>query len=174
MTTADWAIIISGISLFVAILSFIWNVWSKFIYPKPRVRTSISLMKVHWPIRGPGPRAISLSATNLGPAEITLHSAVAKASGSLFKPVREYALLNPLEDFPDKLDHSVGPFSGGLPRKLHVGEQFSVYFPVIKAWFEDENLIDFGFTDTFGRYHWCLRKNGMRLREQVIKLNEST
>jgi len=40
MQTADWALVIGLFSLVVSVASFIWNVWSKFIYPKPVVRVS--------------------------------------------------------------------------------------------------------------------------------------
>jgi hypothetical protein len=43
MTTADWALIISLCSLLLAMAGFVWNVWSKFIYPKPKVRVSIGV-----------------------------------------------------------------------------------------------------------------------------------
>lgn len=38
MTTADWALVISIGSLLISAPGFIWNVWSKFIYPKAKVR----------------------------------------------------------------------------------------------------------------------------------------
>ncbi|QOZ09558.1 hypothetical protein [Bradyrhizobium sp. CCBAU 51765] len=34
MQTADWALIIGVFSLVVSAAGFLWNVWSKFIYPK--------------------------------------------------------------------------------------------------------------------------------------------
>ncbi len=45
MTTADWALVISICSAFLALASFIWSVWSKFIYPKARVETTFSIME---------------------------------------------------------------------------------------------------------------------------------
>ncbi len=80
----------------------------------------------------------------------------------------QIGILNPLEGFPASLEHSSGPFSGGLPKKLEIGEQFSVYFPVTKSWFQEDHLIDFGFSDTFDRNHWCPRKYGKKLRESVL------
>jgi hypothetical protein len=77
MQTADWAFVISIFSALIALASFVWNVWSKFIYPKPRVRVHFSMVTVFHP-RAPDPdpvRVLSLSATNLGPQEVTVLSA---------------------------------------------------------------------------------------------------
>jgi hypothetical protein len=45
MQTADWALVISLCSAGVSLASFIWNVWSKFIYPKPVVQVSFQMMR---------------------------------------------------------------------------------------------------------------------------------
>ena len=171
MTIADWALFISIGSLVVAIFSFVWNVWSKFIYPKPRVETSIAMMNLY-DSNGKGPPFIALNATNFGPADVTLYLAIAAKPRKWFQRKKEIASLNPLEGFPARMDHSNGPFSGGLPKKLAVGEQFSAYFPVTKDWFTKDNLIDFGFCDTFGRNHWCPRKQGKNLKERVVSMSD--
>jgi hypothetical protein len=44
VTTADWALVISLCSAVVSLAGFVWNVWSKFIYPKPRVQVSFNFM----------------------------------------------------------------------------------------------------------------------------------
>ena len=49
MTTSDWALIISLCSLAVALSSFVWNVWSKFIYPKPTVRVTLQATIIFQP-----------------------------------------------------------------------------------------------------------------------------
>ena len=43
MTTADWALAVSLCSFAVALAGFVWNVWSKFIFPKAKVRSYISI-----------------------------------------------------------------------------------------------------------------------------------
>jgi hypothetical protein len=42
MHTADWALVISLFSAVIALSSLAWNVWPKFIYPKPTVRIRLS------------------------------------------------------------------------------------------------------------------------------------
>jgi len=131
LTTADWALLISICSFAVSLAAFVWNVWSKFIYPKAKVRT---LARVVFLV----PRSenqnnfIDLTATNFGPTEITLHASIARSTPwfwfLLLRPNRKVAFLNPLDNY--KATTTSGPFSGGLPKKLAVGEAFSAYFPI--------------------------------------------
>jgi len=45
MTTADWALIVSIFSFLVSLGGFVWNVWSKFIYPRAKVRAYIGIYR---------------------------------------------------------------------------------------------------------------------------------
>ena len=172
MTTADWALVISLVSVLIALGSFIWNVWSKFIYPKPKVRASFSVMNIHQSGEV-SPPFLVLSATNYGPGEVTLHAAVAAPKRRfwqrLLRRSRSIGILNPLENFPMQTNHSVGPFGGGLPKKISVGEQFSLYFTFKHEGLRDDGLVDVGVTDTFGRYHWSRRKDVREVIERIRK-----
>ncbi|MCK3777222.1 helix-turn-helix domain-containing protein [Ensifer sesbaniae] len=104
MTTADWALVISLCSFFVSLACFIWNVWSKFIYPKAKVSVHFSVNTI---IGGSddGFKVISLLATNLGPGNVTLYLAVDRSRKRWFKKVQLF-ILNPLHDFPiEKITH---------------------------------------------------------------------
>jgi hypothetical protein len=86
-----------------------------------------------------------------------------------FRRNRHIALL-------DSVDHPAtnrpaGFFAPGFPKKLAVGESASVYFlaEAPKQWVEENDLFYFGFADTFGRYHWCSRRNAKRFREEIVK-----
>jgi hypothetical protein len=165
MKTSDWALVISLCSFAVAVSSFVWNVWSKFIYPKPKVQVTFRASYIFQP-GAPyhGREFFTLSATNFGPGDITLHSAVVrhyrkqwwKNWRAFFNRHyrRQYATVNPLEDFPHRFDHSIGPFSGGLPKKIATGESFNSYFPRGVDWFEQKRF-RIGFSDSFDRNHWC-------------------
>ena len=76
MQTADWAFVISILSLIVSAASFIWNVWSKFIYPKPVLRVSFSMVQIVGDNLDEIPCVLRLSATNMGPSEVTLTNAL--------------------------------------------------------------------------------------------------
>lgn len=166
MDTADWALAISLCSLLVSFAGFVWNVWSKFIYPKAKVRVSFSVNMVV-DENGPSHEFLSLSATNYGPGPVTLHSAIGRAKGSWRR--RKHFIMNPLHNFPLQLDFTIGPFSGGLPNKIEPGESFSSYFVLMHEALRDEPIIDVGFSDTFGRSHWAARKQVKQVRKKVAE-----
>lgn len=170
MTTADWALAISLSSFFVSLASFVWNVWSKFIYPRAKVRAHIGVYRALGGDR-PSTTFIKLTATNYGPTEITLHGHQAKRRQGVlwYKRNRHLALINAI-DHPDAED-VVGFFARDFPRKLSVGESVDVFFSAQapRRWVEDGDLYYFGFSDTFGRLHWCSRANARRFRADVVK-----
>ena len=166
MTTADWAFTVSILSLLIAMCSFVWNVWSKFIFPKPRIRITFAVMSV-FPDDGQGD-FLSLSATNYGPGEVTLHSAIVQLRRRrLFQRRLGLGILAPYNDLMRRATD--GPFSGGLPKKLNIGEQFSVYFPVSLEGLRDGSVVRVGFADTFGRYHYCARNAVRRTAATLAK-----
>jgi hypothetical protein len=84
MTTSDWALIISLCSFAVALSSFIWNVWSKFIYPKAKVRVAFQASIIFHPgYPEHESEFLSLVATNLGPGDVLLHSSVEESEGEV-------------------------------------------------------------------------------------------
>jgi hypothetical protein len=163
MTTADWALIISIFSLLIALAGFIWSVWSKFIYPKPRVRVSFMLMKLD---RNNIPlRLFVLKFTNFGPGEIVIDCAVLRPKRSLFQWRVPLSIPNPIDDIwqPEK---ATGPFAGGLPKKLATGEEYSLYFPFAAEMWLRGDFEAIGVHDSFLRSHWASKGNFRRAREQ--------
>ena len=126
MTTADWALVISLCSTAISLAALAWNVWAKFVFPKPTVRVSFAVNRVIPDNMGIG-KFLNLSATNHGPIKVILSSAVVRTRCDK-KTGSRYGILNPLHDFPVQRNHSLGPFSGGLPKTLDVGETFSCFF----------------------------------------------
>lgn len=59
-------------------------------------------------------------------------------------------------------------FSGGLPKKIGVGESFTAYFTLRHESLRDEPLVDVGFEETFGRRHWAPRKAVVKGRNAVV------
>lgn len=170
MTTADWAIIISLGSLAVSIAGFVWNIWSKFIYPKPRIRVGMSNVIAIGDGWEQTPPCVSLSVVNHGPGEVTLDNALARPRRrwlGLRRP-RIYGMLNPFNNWPYDLSTN-GPFSGGLPKTLNVGETFNVHFPRSRHWYDEANLVRFGFTDSFGRIHWATRSQCKEVRAEILE-----
>jgi hypothetical protein len=160
MQTADWALVISICSAAISLAGFIWNVWSKFIYPKPKVHVSFQMMTIFRAGYSVQPDVLVLSATNMGPAEVTLRTAIiAFPTTFQWQKFTRFALLNPLHDFPTVSDLSIGPFGGGLPKKLAVGEQFSAYFIPDHEGLAKGDYQRIGFDDTFGSLHWAPRRH---------------
>lgn len=159
MTTADYALVVSLCSAFIALASFGWNVWSKFIYPQPRlvVATSISLM-----FQGgvSSHRHVSLAFTNHGPGEITVH--IAEISGrTRWWQARHWAIVPAIDNFPVQPYTSNGVFGGNLPKRLAVGESHTLRFPFEPNTFLALPLDRIGVQDSFGRHHWA-PKNQLR------------
>ncbi|MGO8323715.1 hypothetical protein ACC811_02390 [Rhizobium ruizarguesonis] len=165
MTTADWALIISLLSFFVSLAGFVWNVWSKFIFPKAKVQVHFSVNLLIQEGEADHEMLV-LHATNFGPGEIILHMAIGRARPSYLKKLN-HLILNPLHNFPLELEHTLGPFSGGLPKKIQPGESHSSYFVLLHEAFRDEPIVDVGFSDTFGRSHWVKRKQVTAVRTAV-------
>jgi len=156
MTTADWALVISILSAGVSSLALGWNVWSKFIYPKPVLAVSFSIMNIY-DEGGTSDPFFNLTITNHGPIQATVtHSYARCRRGWLARS--SLGLINPLSHFPHDLKSTQGPFSGGLPKKLDVGEEFALKYWYGKNWI-DEKPTAIGVRDSFGRVHWCGRRD---------------
>lgn len=169
MSTADWALIVSLCSMAIALASFVWNVWSKFIFPKGKVDVGFAVMTTYSRDGVKGQSAVSITATNLGPNQVTVYCAIARGKRRrLGTKAGILGILNPYRQFPYDLETD-GPFSSGLPKKLGVGEQLTLYFPLVKDWFEGDELVCFGVSDTFGRNHWAPRRLTRTVRERVLE-----
>jgi hypothetical protein len=168
MKTADWALVISICSAAISLASFVWNVWSKFIYPKPTVRMSFQMMTEVQPGRTVGDEILVLSATNMGPAEVTIRTAViAFPTTFQWQRYSRFTLLHPLHNYPARTNRSIGPFGGGLPKKLGIGEQFSVYFIPDHELLAKGDYQRIGFDDTFGTLHWAPRRHVLEALPRV-------
>jgi hypothetical protein len=169
--TADWALVVSLFSALLSLAGFVWNIWSKFIYPKAKIKVSIGIWLSMDGDGTPARKFINLSATNYGPTEITLHSHAAKRRQGFFwfNRNRYLALINPVAH-PDS-SQPTGRFAPGFPKKLAIGEKVDVYFSrdAPKGWVEEGDLYYFGFADTFGRYHWCSHRNAKKFRAHIVK-----
>ncbi|QGZ36585.1 hypothetical protein [Stappia indica] len=160
MIGSELAIFVSIVSLIIAIASFIWNVWSKFIYPKPRIRVYASVMSVYsGEIED---EILVVSAVNFGPIEATIRCCGVKI---IDEDGREKtALMNPLDMYPLQKRQTIGPFGGGLPKKLSVGEEFSLYFHYgSNVKFIDKWVDCYFLSDTFGTMHRSSKKDAQRI-----------
>jgi hypothetical protein len=167
MTVADWALVVSLCSVAIALGSFVWNIWSVFIFPKAKVRVSFSMSTIFHPgTLHHDKDVLTLSATNMGPGDVTLHGAIVRRKKAhLFQRRHGYSLLNPLID--PYTNDSHGPFSGGLPKKVGVGESFSVYLIPNHTILAEEGYDRIGFDDTFGRHHWAPKSQIVKTKPHI-------
>jgi hypothetical protein len=166
MKTADWALVISICSAFVALMSFIWNVWSKFIYPKPYLVVGFTLQNI-LDDNGFSESFLNLSVTNHCPVSfIVTHSFVEMYNGLFRRP--RIGLINPLSNFPYDFKTTQGPFSAGLPKKIEVGEQFSLHYWYGENWLDKKDL-RVGVFDSFNRKHLCPRSHVRQVQRQYLE-----
>ncbi len=156
MKTADWALLISLLSLCLALAGFVWNVWSKFIYPKPRLIVGFQKMIIFEGGKSRQPH-FNMTITNHGPIKTTVYLAVILfRSRNPFKP--QNAILNPIHNFPNEPYVGIGPFAGGLPYELEVGKDLRIQFPYEGDGFFANSVLRIGVTDVFGNSHWTSKK----------------
>lgn len=170
MTTADWALVISICSAAVSLAGFVWNVWSKFIYPKPDLRVHFSMMG----FIGDGPWRdpfLSLSITNHGPIGCTITHAIIDIDDRAQRKKRR-GLINPLRDISASIEHTDGPFTN-LPKKIDVGEEFSLRFWSGENSFLEEEVDRVGVIDTFGRHHWCACRHVKKVQAEYFKMRDA-
>ena len=143
-------IIISVLSLMLALFSLGWNVYRDVIL-KPRVRVSVSHGFTMNQYQEPTDH-LFISAVNHGPGKVRL-SMIWFRQHSLWRRVTRQNKQGVL--FHDW--HN--PLSGQLPTTLDVGEKIDLIFP----WHKDSVLAQqpthLGLRDSFDRFHWAASKD---------------
>lgn len=172
MQTADWALVISILSAIVSLAGFVWNIWSKFIYPKPTVRVSFTMVQIIEANSDYIPSVLRLSATNMGPGEVSLRNALVEFRGHFYQ-VEGLGLLSTLDNYPIHQDTTRGYLGAGFPAKVAVGEDFSAYLVPAHERLAKGDYQRIGVTDSFGRSHWAPRRDILRalpyIREECEK-----
>lgn len=163
METSDWALVISILSLGVALGSLAWNVWSKFIYPKPKLRVVASvILIIEQGSRGDPPKLIRVSATNHGPISIKLTGPTVTARKGWLKTT--LGIPKPLVA-PFASDQ-VDPFAG-FPATIAVGETKEIYFPYAADSLFRRGVIKIGVADSFDRVHWAPRRHVTAIKRSL-------
>lgn len=167
-TTADYALIISLCSAAISLASFLWNIWSKFIFPKPKLTVGFANMisfSVH-DRESPALQALGMTAINHGPGPVILSSAVGRLKRKKLWKKPMGAILKSYTNWPHDLDgYCIG--GEGLPRKLEVGEVYQMFLRPSPDNYSELKL--FGFSDTFGRTHWADRRAVVRALRSLNK-----
>jgi hypothetical protein len=104
------------------------------------------------------PSVLRLSATNMGPSEVTLSNVLIGLRGHFFES-KGFGLLSTLDNYPRHQDTTMGYFGAGFPAKVAVGEQYSAYMIPDYERLAKGDYQWIGFTDSFNRTHWAPRRN---------------
>lgn len=161
MQTADWAFVVSLVSAGISLFSLGWNVWSKWVHPKPKIRVTFAVLHL-FDGTGMSPPFLGATATNFGPTDTTLKGFLARSRKPWWwlkwgDARWQYAVLNHVGS-PHHVIHGTAT-SSPLPYKLEVGSEFAVYTVFEHEHMRDDGIIDVGFRDVFGRSHWAPRKS---------------
>jgi len=150
------AILVSFLSLAIAGASLGWNIYRDVVL-KPRAKVSVTRI-VLVPPHAPNSTNLKISAVNHGPGTIRLNIIRFKNATRSQRIRRKWThgILN--HDWEN-------PLSGQLPKSLEVGEAIDLLFP-----WTDDNLFlrrptHVGIMDSFGRTHWCSRKDVIKTQE---------
>lgn len=169
MTTADYALIVSILSLVVSLGGLAWNVWSKFIHPKPKIVVRFAVMNLIGD-GGISEPFLGLYATNYGPTDTTLRTVNCRSRKPGWRHwIRDrwqWAMLISANDPQYSIEGRANPPSG-LPHKLVVGAEFGAYMVFDHRGFKENGIVDVGFSDIFGRQHWAPRKAVRTVRDSV-------
>lgn len=182
-TTGDYALVVSLCSAGISFVSLGWNVWSKFIFPKPRLRVrcrfyvslpesgvvasfedglipgSLKGQRVEYPSGG-------VEITNVGATPVTITSIVAKhhrrKKGAPETRVSFYRTYPP---DPDAKKQERWLNFGALGELVvGPGQTRSVFFPVTPSMFKRLQLENMAVEDGYGRAHYIPVRDMVRLR----------
>jgi hypothetical protein len=161
MTTSDYALITSLVSIVIAIGGLLWNIWRKFIFVKPALQVSFGLWHVmqHTSadvVTRSGHRLFALTVTNMGPGVVVLCACIGKPKAPWWTRAKLLGTINPIHNDPtDPNPIGIGPFSSDLPTKIDAGDVKRFYYPFEKDCFLREGLARVGINDTYHRNTWC-------------------
>jgi hypothetical protein len=184
-TTADYALIVSVVSLFFAVASFVWNVWSKFISPKPKIRVAATFAlyesatgSIHYfPSSKSGLNrmgsvelsmpAIQVYVANHGPGNADIGTPAFSRKKPHQPRKQGYELFNEFVSYPWQLlrDDDRDTFT----RPLNFGESRTFYIPVDMSELNEWQLERICVIDAFGRKHFCSKADMAHLEKVAEK-----
>jgi hypothetical protein len=168
LNTADYALIVSLCSAAISLAGFVWNVWSKFIFPKGDIKVSyyVAVMVTPGEPVENRPTFLCLSIANHGPTDVTIRNAVGVFRKGRFG--HQTGLLPPLENIFGAA-RANGVFGAGLPKPLKVGEEYSLYFAYEAQSFGRDKMLKVGAFDNFNRKHWARKRDIRKVKASLEK-----
>lgn len=188
-TTADYALVISLFSATLSLAGFVWNVWSKFIFPKPRIRMAgrlcVNLPEhdvifsfddgEHLPKEFENSRieypACLLEITNFGPGYVSILEVFGRTSRRVFRKevVSRFSLYCTYPPEPGSSGANRWITYGAIQQtKLDVGETLKLFFPVTPSMFKRLLMEEIVVRDGFQRIH-CVNKSELRSLQRLVE-----
>jgi len=147
------ALILSIVSLFIAVLSLGWNVYRE-IALRAQVKTALAIGEYH--SDGAVIKKIYITAANRGPGPVQIQGF--KVDAPKKKPFNVRYHVVPV-DWDD-------PLTTRLPALLTVGQTAQLVVSYRPDLFLAGGATRIGLTDSFGRTHWTPRRDGKRARDE--------
>lgn len=162
LKTADYALIVSICSATLSLAGFIWNVWSKFIFPQPALRPRLhlsTLIDINTPGHTEEKKIVRLYAVNHGQTTVTVSNVLLKIKQSNGRETRAqaWALVNP------HWSSEVG-LNPGFPKNVARGENCESAFPFAADSVFRRGVTAIGFCDTLGKEWWAPSRDLQRLK----------
>ncbi|WP_299912585.1 hypothetical protein [uncultured Paracoccus sp.] len=185
-TTGDYALIVSLCSAGIALLSLGWNVWSKFIYPRPKLKvrcrlyvsypelgvsrsmddgqlpSELSAEKMEYPAGG-------IEVSNVGPIAARLTNVRADhARGKKDSPQSRFSVYRSYPPDPDSSGSDRWYTFGALGEVIvEPGQTRTLFFPVTPSMFGRLRLDNVGVEDGYGRVYYVPATDMRRLQRLV-------
>ena len=154
-TTADYALILSLFSIVLALASFVWNVWSKFIFPKPKLETYAGYFVSGNPTASETDHYIMLTVVNHGPMSATVKLLIGRVPAWHSLLTRRFKPFI-IKHFGESKLHMPRI---DLPKKIEQGEEAKFVFDGKIDWFSKEPHFQIGIVDVFGRKYFVAKKD---------------
>ncbi len=165
MNKANFALIISFLSIFIAVLSLGWNIYRDIVL-KARVKVKCMIGFLTNPKMDRPLERIFITVTNFGPGKVQITSLLLKEESFFKKILRKTKLGVLIHDYTD-------PLSAQIPCELDVGNNKNFLFKVSDDLFLAEAWTHVGIRDSFGRMHWAPKRQvsmaKYSLKEKLLK-----
>ncbi len=154
VSQATIAIILSSVSLVMALISLLWNIYKEVLL-RPRSSVVCGVSYINNGNKEFGP-FIDLKLTNKGPGKIILTNIVVHNGGILRRLLRTQTKAAVMYDYTNGCNPR-------MPTEVTQYQSTTQYLDFNQECFLKDGATRFGFIDSLCRYHWAKRRYLRRL-----------
>ena len=155
MNQATIALILSSLSIGIALTSLFWNIYKELLL-RPRSFVVCGVSNIYHGGKTLGP-FIDLRLTNRGPGKLVITNIVFFEGGFFRKLVGLQKMATINYDYEN-------PYNSKLPEEVEQYHSYVQYLNYEKDCFLEQKVTRFGFIDPMNRYHWAKRRYLRKLR----------